>query len=132
MNPYIIKPRIKTPDGTILECKHRHDYQTYIDTITGEEYMVDGGGFYMRTNYNVVPAEDISITSEDSFEVIREHLTWGRNFDAGMNRLPDTEWVALKDLTTDHIESILEGKWTSGYTEELMIKELEYRNESSN
>jgi len=124
---YIIKPRIKTPDGTILECKHRHDYQSYTDTSNGEFYMIDGGGFYMRQSFNEAPAEDLSIYADDPFEVVREHFTWGRNFDKDMNRLPETEWIALKDLTTEHIENILDGGFASGMSEELMIRELNYR-----
>jgi hypothetical protein len=127
MTTYIIKPRIKTPDGTILECKHRHDYQSYTDTISGEFYMVDGNGFYMRHSLNEVPFENLSITSDDTFEVIREHFTWGRNFDKDMNRLPDTEWIPLKGLETEHIKAILEGNWAKGYSQELMIRELDYR-----
>jgi hypothetical protein len=127
MTAYIIKPRIKTPDGTILECKHRHDYQCHTDTLNGEFYMVDGGGYYMRQSLNEVPAEDLTITSDEPFEVIREHFTWGRNYDKDMNRLPETEWVALKDLVTEHIEAILDGNWAKGYSKEIMTRELEYR-----
>jgi hypothetical protein len=38
----IVANRIRTPDGTILESKHRHDYVTYTDA-NGKQYMVDGG-----------------------------------------------------------------------------------------
>ena len=33
---------MRTPDGTILESKHRHDYVTHLDA-NGNEYMLDGG-----------------------------------------------------------------------------------------
>jgi hypothetical protein len=44
-----------------------------------------------------------------------------------MNRLPDTEWIPLKALDTEHIKAILEGNWAKGYSQELMIRELDYR-----
>ena len=31
---------IRTPDGTVLESTHRHDYKAYLDK-NGKEYMVD-------------------------------------------------------------------------------------------
>ena len=43
----IVANRIRTPDGTILESMHRHDYVTYTDA-NGKEYMVDGGLDYLR------------------------------------------------------------------------------------
>ena len=41
----------------------------------------------------------------------REYKFWGRNFDKDMNRLPKTEWILIKDMTTDHIQAILDGNW---------------------
>ena len=38
----ILSNRLKTPDGTILESLHRHDYVTHTDA-NGKEYMLDGG-----------------------------------------------------------------------------------------
>ena len=49
MNEKYLANRIRTPDGTILESMHRHDYVTYIDA-NGKEYMVDGGLDYLRRN----------------------------------------------------------------------------------
>lgn len=37
----------------------------------------------------------------------REILFWGKNYDKKGNRLDKTRWVLLKDMGTDHIESIL-------------------------
>jgi len=128
---YYIKPMIKTPDGTVLICVNKYDMQMYFDKTTKEVYMIDGGGYYMRSSVNKIPAEDLSITSEDSFEIIREHFTWGRNFDRLMNRLPETEWILLKDLTTEHIENIIDGDYSRDYVRELFIQEIEYRKETN-
>ena len=43
----ILRSRMRTPDGTILESKHRHDYVTHLDA-NGNEYMLDGGLDYVR------------------------------------------------------------------------------------
>ena len=32
---------IRTPDGTVIESMHRHDYKAYLDK-NGKEYMVMG------------------------------------------------------------------------------------------
>ena len=41
-NPKILSNKMRTPDGTILESKHRHDYVTHTDA-NGKEYMLDSG-----------------------------------------------------------------------------------------
>lgn len=43
----ILKNAIKTPDGTIIESKHRHDFVSYTDK-NGKYYAVDGGLDYLR------------------------------------------------------------------------------------
>ena len=47
----ILSNRMRTPDGTILESKHRHDYVTHLDA-NGREYMLDGGLDYVRGSAN--------------------------------------------------------------------------------
>lgn len=60
----------------------------------------------------------------------REVYLWGVNFDKEMNRLPKTDWRLIKDLTTEHIEAIIDG----GFVREgskyygVFKRELEYRN----
>lgn len=39
-------------------------------------------------------------------------LLWGVNFDKDMNQLPETDYRFICDLETDHIQAILDGKWT--------------------
>jgi len=55
--------------------------------------------------------EDIELLLEQGVEP-RECLLWGNNYDKDMKLLPETKWVLVKDLATDHIETLLKGKWT--------------------
>lgn len=100
----IIANRIRTPDGTILESHHRHDYKTYVDE-NGETYMVDGGLAYLRRNVNKQPYEELSVYVEDGHEKIRENMSWGSY---GPNGDQPLKRILLKDLTTDHINAIIE------------------------
>lgn len=70
--PDIIYSAVVTPDGTLLESRHRHDYKEYVDA-NGETYMIDGGCDYVRSSVNKEPAKFIQLTEEDPIEVIREY-----------------------------------------------------------
>lgn len=50
--------------------------------------------------------EDDWLIKEDYCN-IEDIKFWGRNYDKDMNRLSCTEYVLLKNLTTDHIEAII-------------------------
>lgn len=118
---------IQTPDGTILESKHRHDYRTHIDKVTGEEYMVDGGGEYLRRNVNKIPATELSIPAEGYVhEKARRYFRWGVR-----GRTPETQydvrWVKLEDLGDNHIEAILETQKLSAQVFKLFEHEMIYR-----
>lgn len=58
----------------------------------------------------------------------REFLFWGRNYDKDMHKLPKTEYLLIKDMNTDHIQAIIDGKWCiGGIHYETFLKELERR-----
>ena len=123
----IVRNAIMTPDGTFLRSFHVHDYVTHKDTITGEEYMVDGGTQYLRRSVNIVPAEDFTVTMNDKFTLIRCAFVWksyGKN-----GEYPHGIYIALCDMQADHIEAILDTQVhiRGTYVEELMIAELQYR-----
>ena len=121
----IVSNSIRTPDGTILESMHRHDYVTYVDA-NGKEYMVDGGLDYLRRNvHDDAPYEELSVHSDDSHMLIREVFKWGTRGKDG--RQPLT-YVPLKHLTTEHIDAILDTQsHIADYVRKIFIDELNYR-----
>ena len=121
----IVSNRILTPDGTILESMHRHDYVTYEDA-NGLEYMVDGGLDYLRRNvHDDAPYIELSVYSDSPHDVIREVFKWGTRGKDG--RKPLT-YVPLKDLTTEHIEAILETQThIQEFIRNIFLDELNFR-----
>ena len=103
MNEAIVYNAIQTPDGTVIESRHRHDYVTHTDA-NGCEYMVDGGLDYLRRSAHG-DEFDLSVSLDDGHEKVREVLTWGTRGPEGDQPLT---FVKLCDMTTDHIEACLE------------------------
>lgn len=97
--------KIQTPDGTILQSFHRHDYKTYFDLSSNETYMIDGGLDYRRGNVNIVPAKDLSITTDFPFKTIRQEFCWGTR---GKDGKQPIRYIPVCNLETDHILAILE------------------------
>lgn len=121
----IICNKIRTPDGTILESKSVHDYVTHIDK-NGLEYSTDGGHYYLhRIVHNDAPYEDLTIYDDDPFEIIRENLKWGTYGKSGKEEL---RWILLKEMSNDHINSILTYvKNINEMYKKFFKMELEYR-----
>ena len=121
--------RIRTPDGTILESMHRHDYVTYIDA-NGKEYMVDGGLDYLRRNiHDDAPYTELSVLSTDEHSVIREVFKWGTY---GIDGKQPLTYVILKDMSWDHIEAILETQTQlREHIRQVFVNELDYRGKNN-
>lgn len=124
--PQILYNAIQTPDGTLLESRYVHDYKTHRDEVTGEIFMVDGGLSYLRRGTNKVPATELSVTSDDPFEVQREAFSWGTY---GKEGIEPKKYIALKDMSNEHIYAIIKTqKQLKGtYFLELFLKEIQYR-----
>ena len=69
----LIKNSIRTPDGTILTSRNVHDYKCYKDK-NGDTYTNDGGVEYLRRSVNVIPWEELSLYSDDPFEILEKIL----------------------------------------------------------
>lgn len=110
--------------GDIIESKHRHDFVT----CSCGKCSTDGGTSYIRrigldyTDLSEVTSEN----EEDWFEKVRETFTWGSRGKLGNEPLHQ---ILLKDLTDEHLKSIVDTQWhiKGSYVEEYMKKELEYR-----
>lgn len=122
----IIYNAIQCPDGTILESRHRYDYKTHRDEVTGEVYMCDGGEAYLRRGINKIPATELSIDTSHPHEVQREYFSWGSY---GKDGKQEKYYIKLKDMTDEHIAAILRTQWQikGQFSEKLFKDELEYR-----
>lgn len=125
----VIASRIQTPDGTILQSFHRHDYKEYTDA-NGETYMIDGGTDYMRTFANNEPAKDISVYSDDPFEIKREAKVWGTYGKDGKGPL---KWVSVSEMEDAHIEKLLEPQmYVKREIKEILLEEVQWRLNNDN
>lgn len=104
MKKTLVYNAIKTPDGTILVSRHRHDYVTHQDKVTGETYMLDGGQDYRRMSVNEIPAEDCSKYLEDGIEAFRDLVTWGSR---GLNGDGPIKFLKLSELSDSHLAAII-------------------------
>ncbi len=119
----IIRNSLRTPDGTEIRSKHRHDYTTHTDA-NGKTYMVDGGLDYLRRSGNG-DEEDTSLFNDEPHEVQRAILSWGTY---GLEGNSPLKWVAIKDMSTSHLKAALKPRHTSeSVTIACMEKELKER-----
>lgn len=68
--------------------------------------------------------EEVDWLTEYNYFKFEELHFWGRNYDKDMNQLPRTEFIPLKDLTTDHIKAII--KFIKEQGQQLSSEYLEY------
>jgi hypothetical protein len=102
--PKLLANRIITPDGTMLQSYHRHDYKTYIDA-NGKEYMVDGGLEYRRgIIHDDAPPKDACVYSDDPHEVIRDAFHWGTR---GKDGKQPVQFKPISSLSNKHIHNII-------------------------
>lgn len=111
--------------SAVIESKFVHDY---VGCACGS-VAVDGGTAYLRRMGKTYV--DLSVTTDDPFELQRSNFKWKSYGKLGNE---PASLTALKDLTTEHIEAILETQWhiRGSYVEGLFQKELEYRNNGEN
>lgn len=104
MEKYLVYSAIRTPDGTILESKHVHDYVTHLDK-NGEEYVLDGGTEYIRISINKEEAKDINLYSDAPHEQIREKISRGSRGKSGREKL---KYILLKDIDDEYLQAIID------------------------
>lgn len=80
---------------------HRHDFKE--NTDSSDNYIfIDCGFEYSRYSGELKEVEIKDLMSE-----IREQFVWGQNYNEKNERLPETIYKPLKDLTTSHISGII-------------------------
>ena len=89
MPPSLIYNAIKTPDGTILESAHRHDYKSYKDA-NGETYVID--------------QISLAVYDDAPHIVQRTIITWGSY---GINGDQPLKLIKVCDMDTSHLENVL-------------------------
>jgi hypothetical protein len=120
----LIRNAIQTPDGTILESLHRHDYKTYTDA-NGKEYMVDGGRDYVRRSTWGDEIDLCVYYNDVSHEVQRNTIKWG-SYGINGDQPPTFKTIARMDC--DHIRNVLDYcKNVDPIVRECMIQELKHR-----
>lgn len=127
--PQIVCNRVRTPDGTMLYSRHRHDYFCYIDD-NGHEYSVDGGLDYLKRSYSdrAPPPQELSVYSTDPHEVIREAFAWGSR---GVNGDQPVMYLTLNVMATEHIQAILDTqRHITTAIRKVFQDELEYRKQN--
>ena len=129
----IIRNAVQCPDGVVLDSLHRHDYQSHVDTLTGEVYFTDGGLEYIRRSINNTPAKDLTVMLSDGHSVVRDVFTWGSRSEASLGSFIDSNGSIkrrkLSELSDLHIGNIIRTQKhiQNTYVMQLMIDELEHR-----
>lgn len=121
----LIYNAIQTPDGTILESKHRHDYRSHNDA-NGKTYVIDGGLNYIRST---VHKDQISLAlyDDEPHSVQREVLKWGTY---GIDGDQPLKYVTIAEMDTAHLEAVVIMN-VEPSIRKCMIKELETRNDTA-
>ena len=121
---HLIRNALQTPDGTIIESTHRHDYKTYTDA-NGKHYMVDGGLDYVR---RTVHDDQIDLCEYDDapHERQRNILKWGTYGKDGNQPL---QYKTIAEMETAHLGSVIALRGISPILRECMVNELKLRRE---
>jgi len=127
----LILNRWLTPDNTELISRHRHNFVSHIDKVTKQEYFIDGGTSYCRVSNPDGKMVDCCLYDDAPFERLRKALKWGTRGKSGKDK---PKLIAISELTTDHIQAILENadmihpKYKEVMEEELIHREIIHRN----
>jgi len=82
---------------------HRHDFKE--NTDSSDNYIfIDGG---IGEGYTIYSGDLKQGEIKDLMPEIRGQFIWGQNYNEKNERLPETIYKPLKDLTTSHISGII-------------------------
>ena len=115
---------LRTPDGTVIESRYRHDCVTHND-VNGKFYMVDGGLDYLRISANGDEV-DLSVSLDQGILAAREAVSWGSY---GKNGDEPLRQIKLCKMTNNHVKACLKTQLHMHPNIKLaMQQELDYRN----
>jgi len=120
--PNLITNAIRTPDGTVLESKSRHDYREYVDA-NGKTYVIDGGLDYHRRSCNG-DEESLCLYDNEPHETQARVLTWGS---FGIDGDQPIRWIPIGEMETDHLKAVLTGCNAREVIRNCMSEELRRR-----
>jgi hypothetical protein len=129
-NRALLVNSLQTPDGTILVSRHRHDYVSHKDEITGTTYSVDGGLDYIRWSIGG-DYTNLCIYSDYPHEKIRAGVERGGR---GINGDQPLEYVTLDKINDDWLKAIIkyeEDGRPDNYYLPIYRAEVEYRKENN-
>jgi len=127
MTKQLLVNALMTPDGTVIQSNHRHDYVTHIDATNGKGYMIDGGVDYIRCS-NHGDERMMTYTIDSSLNDLRQWFTWGTY---GIKGDQPFKRVKLRDMSNTHIINILETQFhVQGDMREMFENEIAYRHEN--
>jgi translation initiation factor 2B subunit (eIF-2B alpha/beta/delta family) len=99
----VLTNKIQTPDGTILESHHRHDYNSYKDA-NGQMYSIDGGVDYLKRSCTVNDYLELSLYTDSPFEYLRQHIVRGGRGELGNEEL---KYEKLSQISDDWLENLI-------------------------
>jgi len=98
----LLRNAIRTPDGTVIESRYRHDHVTHVDQ-NGKTYIIDGGLDYVRSSaYG--DEEYLTVYDDVPHECARRMATWGTRGKYGDQQF---HYVTVAEMSTDHIKAVL-------------------------
>jgi hypothetical protein len=118
----LLKNAIRTPDGTVLESRSRHDYKSYKDA-NGKTYMVDGGHDYCRRSAHGDEI-DLCIYDDGDHNTRRHNLTWGSYGPKGDQPLTIS---TIAEMSTAHLQAVIDTQTLSELYKETMQDEISNR-----
>jgi len=122
----LLKNSVRTPDGTEIVSRHRHDMCCYTDK-NGKRYCIDGGNNYFRFIGDLEDCEDTSLHTGMSHEELRKGVAWETHIktEDGYN----TKYILIRDLSTAHINNIIDDGY-AGNIVGCMAVELQWRKDN--
>lgn len=119
---------IQTPDGTVIESTHRHDYVTHEDA-NGKHYMIDGGLDYVRRSAN---GDEVSLQvfADEPHEKVRRFAFRTGYGKPGAKDYGTYRLTRIMDMTNQHVDAsiaLLEQAGRTGWHLAMLKTEQSYR-----